>query len=141
MPPDDLSGFSRFASAHYGRPGFDDSRLLMPNFGEGRPEKLHVVKPHIGDHRHAGLSNVGGIQAASHAHFQHHETGSCLGEIMEARGRQKLKEARHLPQSLLLQQAFNRLADLGEGASKVVVADFSAVTRIRSFTRTRCGEV
>src|SRR5690348_5237629 len=72
--------------------GMSDSGLLAGNFGDGIAEKFLVVERNVDYDRNHGLNNIGCIQTAAHADFEHRDIHLSLGELLEGDGGQHLKK-------------------------------------------------
>ena len=62
----------------------EDAGLGQRNLLHGIAQILRMIQADVGDHRHLGhFNDVGGIQRAAHAHFQHHDVALLAAEILE----------------------------------------------------------
>jgi hypothetical protein len=78
---------------HHGTRGLDDARLLRCDVREGRAGELGVVEPDVGDDRHLGLDQVGGVPPAEQTDLDHGHVHGHVGEPAERGGGHRLEVA------------------------------------------------
>ena len=119
----------------------------MPAFSrvisrDGVAEVLLVVEGDVGDDGEEGFDDVGGVEAASHAHFEDGDVDFLLREVEEGQGGEGFEEAGVVGRGARFgDQAAGGVVDLEVEAGEVVVGDLVPSIWMRSLTRERCGEV
>ena len=66
--------------------GLDDACLLAGDVGQRRPGELGVVEADVGDHRHLGVDDIGGVPSAEHPDLDHGDVDGDVGEPAEGGG-------------------------------------------------------
>src|SRR5690348_10992991 len=107
--------------------GMNDSGLLAGNFGDGVAEKFLVVERDVGYDRNQGLNNIGCVQTAAHADFEHGNVNLGLGELLEGDGGQHLKKTGMPGQLAGRDQAVGSLFDAIMQSCELGVTNFFAV--------------
>ena len=75
--------------------GFDDARFVRGDLGEGGPEHPRVLVVERRDRRDGRVDDVGGVQEATQADFDHGHVARGGGEVVQGHRRRQL-ERRHL---------------------------------------------
>src|SRR5438132_6178207 len=90
-------------------------------------EKVFVVEIDAGDDADHGRKNVGGIEAAAKADFEHGEFSAGAGEILESHGGDAFEIGGMRAESAGGEQFFDQDLDAREGFCEGFVADFLAI--------------
>ena len=69
--------------AHHPGVGLDDAGFFGGDLLDGVAEKIFVIEINLRDDGDFGSDDVGGIQAAAHAHFEDGDVHFLLREITE----------------------------------------------------------
>ena len=89
--------FRHAAVAHHRAALFDDARLRGGNVRDGGAQLLHMVHAQRRDDRaRRRVNDIGGVQRAAEAHFQHHDIALLLGKIEHAQRRDDLELGGHI---------------------------------------------
>jgi hypothetical protein len=92
---DARGGFRRMREGDEGNAGLGNPGLFAGDVGERGAEPLLVIKAKRGDGgRRRPRHEVGGVEAAAHAHLQHQRIGRRAAEGEKGGGRGRLEEAR-----------------------------------------------
>ena len=109
---------------HHNSVRADDAGLLARDLGDGVAEIFLMIERDVGNHRDQRLDDVGRVQPAAHADFEHRNLDADAGEVFECHHGQHLEEA-GMPRQLagaqkLLRRALDAIVnraelDIGDG--------------------------
>ena len=75
-------GFGHAAVAHHRTAGLDDARLGRGDVGDGGAQLLDMIHSQRRDDRTLRrVDDIGGVQRAAEAHFQHHDVALLFGKV------------------------------------------------------------
>src|SRR3984957_13738006 len=101
-----------------------NSGLFARNSRYGRAEPFGVVERNIGNNGQERIANVGGVETATHADFEHSSIDARFSKVHQPLRGEDFEEAGHLRQRAIEQQSLGRTMDEEVKSRKVVVVNF-----------------
>src|SRR5690348_10128526 len=129
---DDVGGFGMLGKSYDHAIRADDAGFFTGDRGEGVAEKGLMVESDVRDYRDAGIDDVGGVEAATHANFEHRDFNAGAREIFEGHGGEDFEKARVPGQFAAREQLAAADLDAGVNFGEFGVGDF-AVARLDAF--------
>jgi hypothetical protein len=111
--------------ADYPRARLDDAGLLPGDLFDGMAEEIFVIEINLSDYGDLRLDYVGGVEAATHAHFEYGDVHVLLGEIGEGDGGDTFKKRGMRGQRAAGQQLLDDVVEAREGGGEIGVGDFT----------------
>jgi hypothetical protein len=124
---DDIVGFGQLRQ-RYNRPaGTNDAGFFACDFANRIAKIFLMIERDVGDDAYARVDNVGGVQAAAHADFEHGEIYALIRKMDEGDCGHHFEEAGVPRKFRALHQTFGNSINFAVKRGEIIVADFFAV--------------
>ena len=120
---DGLVGFGVLRQRDQNAIGAQDAGLFARDLGDGVAELFRVIERDVGDDGEDRLDDIGGVEAAAKADFEHGDIDLGSGKVQEGHGGDGLEEAGRSGQAAFGDELFRCVDDGFEVAAEVVVGD------------------
>src|SRR5208282_2792947 len=124
---DHVVGFGQLRQRYHNAARTNDAGFFAGNLGDGFAQIFLVIERDVGDDAEARFHDIGGIQAAAHAHFEHNHVGAAAREVFKAYGSQHLKKAGVPRQIAFRDEALGGAVDHVMEQGEIVVGDGFAI--------------